>query len=1447
MACIKRLGASARFTRSLSVATLIAIILTLITTADTTFGSVSKPSRGFDLAESHDDARGAWSNSSTMWVVDNDDDVLIAYSVATGARLEEEDIELASYNSKPHGIWSNGSIIWVVDWDDTKLYAYDLDTGERRSGRDIDLTSANDAPRGVWGALSAIMVVDKDDTYVYAYRKTNGERLTGYEFDLAEGNDNPWGIWEHDTIMWVGDMDDNSVYAYNLGGREPNPLHNLRLSLGNQDPRGITGDDSHMWVVDEEDNHVYAIHYKDFRHPHDEIDISEVNTPRGIWTDGTTMFVIDAGTGGDPELVAYDLNDGTRDTSKDLVMDSPTDSNDNPLSVWSDGTTAWVTDGDNDALHAYELDGTPLQTGEKSWALGTGNDNPYGIWSDGDTIWVADTVDDKLYAYELATSIRRQDKEIDLASANGDPGEIWSDGRTIWVLDTVDYVAYAYRLSNGIRQRGRDFRPVPDNNNLTGGMTQHGLRFWVADSQDKKLYAYGKLNTPPSFGVSSAVFKIHYSLTGEHLVGQVPQATDVDGDRLTYSISGTDHDRFRVKSRTGEVYTRNNAGSFSAGAQLSIMVNVTDNRNDLDGVSDSVDDAVNVTIKVLRNADPEFNTADGSVFSVSENAEAGDTVAQLDVTDPDSDAVRYMLTYENANGHAPFEISDDQIKIAAAPGLDYESRASYSLELGISDGRDEDDNADLVVDDRITVTVQVSNVDEAGTVSLGSNNPQVDTALTASLTDPDGSISNLTWQWQKADTANAATWSDISGATTNSYTSGTADVGKFLRAQASYDDGEGTGKTSSDAAANAVLAVPPANSPPTFNESGPISRSLPEDAAIDSEVGLPVLATDPDSDVLTYGLVGVHSNRFEIDDQTGQIVLRDAHFLSYETNSAYYVRVQVRDGKDADGNANTLWDASMVVRIDLTNVEEAGTVDISSDNPQVGVELTASLSDPDGAVTNLEWQWQSADSAEAVTWTDISDATLETYTPTSDDAGKFIRAQASFDDGEGAGKNAHGVAPNAVVGRSANLSPEFDEGASSSRSLAEDAVAGAWVGAAVTATDPEGDMLTYSLAPGNDSDQFAIDAYTGRLTVASGATLDYESLSSLEVVVQVSDGLDADHNQDAAVDDTIVVTVSLTNVDEPGRVSLSTAAPAIGEAITASLSDPDGGETSLAWQWAKSADGATNCEDISGASASNYTPTANDAGAFLRATVSYSDGEGAGKTAAAVAAAAVPVNDEEEGGSSGVSGGDQGGTEQGSQSSDRNFYERCLRDHRSGAVARCGKNSFGVYRVELDGRYTIDWTEWDEAHPDVSGYMIMINEFVYKMYYDGGTEVSGRDLAHIYESCQFENDRWNCEGRLKAEYPQDMSGNPTQIRVVAPNVDQTQITAALEAPGHWVSDQTFQRWSGDATDPNNEPTPVSYRRHKFEMDLYLFRAHGGAGGSGAVLIDGSNGFDERPE
>ena len=83
------------------------------------------------------------------------------------------------------------------------------------------------------------------------------------------------------------------------------------------------------------------------------------------------------------------------------------------------------------------------------------------------------------------------------------------------------------------------------------------------------------------------------------------------------------------------------------------------------------------------------------------------------------------------------------------------------------------------------------------------------------------------------------------------------------------------------------------------------------------------------------------------------------------------------------------------------------------------------------------------------------------------------------------------------------------------------------------------------------------------------------------------------------------------------------------------------------------------------------------------------------------------------------------------------FYDICLRDYRAGLVATCGANTFAYDRVELDGRYTIDWSEWHSLHPDVTGYTIMLNEFMYKAYYDDNGEVDQSILAHVFEDCHF--------------------------------------------------------------------------------------------------------------
>ena len=51
-----------------------------------------------------------------------------------------------------------------------------------------------------------------------------------------------------------------------------------------------------------------------------------------------------------------------------------------------------------------------------------------------------------------------------------------------------------------------------------------------------------------------------------------------------------------------------------------------------------------------------------------------------------------------------------------------------------------------------------------GTVTLSSTQPAVGTAVTATLNDPDGSVSGLTWQWARSPNGTTG-WTNISGAT----------------------------------------------------------------------------------------------------------------------------------------------------------------------------------------------------------------------------------------------------------------------------------------------------------------------------------------------------------------------------------------------------------------------------------------------------------------------------------------------------------------------------------------------------------------------------------------------------------------------------------------------------------------------------------------------------------
>ena len=86
------------------------------------------------------------------------------------------------------------------------------------------------------------------------------------------------------------------------------------------------------------------------------------------------------------------------------------------------------------------------------------------------------------------------------------------------------------------------------------------------------------------------------------------------------------------------------------------------------------------------------------------------------------------------------------------------------------------------------------------------------------------------------------------------------------------------------------------------------------------------------------------------------------------------------------------------------------------------------------------------------------------------------------------------------------------------------------IGPVVGATDTAGDTLTYTLGDTADDDAFAIVATSGQLQTK--AALDFETQTSYMVTVTVTDGRDPVNTVNPEVDDTIRVTITVTDENE---------------------------------------------------------------------------------------------------------------------------------------------------------------------------------------------------------------------------------------------------------------------------------------------------------------------------
>ena len=277
-------------------------------------------------------------------------------------------------------------------------------------------------------------------------------------------------------------------------------------------------------------------------------------------------------------------------------------------------------------------------------------------------------------------------------------------------------------------------------------------------------------------------------------------------------------------------------------------------------------------------------------------------------------------------------------------------------------------------------------------------------------------------------------------------------------------------------------------------------------------------ATDADNDTLTYTIGGDDAAAFSIVSTSGQLQTKD--ILDFETKSSYTVTVTATDGNSGSD--------AIDVTITVTDITETNNPPVFTD----GTNTTRTIAENTVSGANI---------GSAVTATDADNDTL-TYTIGGDDAAAFSIVSTSGqlqtkDILDFETKSSYTVTVTATDGNSGsdaidvtitvtditetNNPPVFTDATNTTRTIAENTAANTNIGAPVTATDADNDVLTYTIG-GTDKDSFSIVSTSGQLQTKD--ILDFETKSSYTVTVTATDGNSGS--------DAIDVTIAVTDVTE---------------------------------------------------------------------------------------------------------------------------------------------------------------------------------------------------------------------------------------------------------------------------------------------------------------------------
>ena len=630
-----------------------------------------------------------------------------------------------------------------------------------------------------------------------------------------------------------------------------------------------------------------------------------------------------------------------------------------------------------------------------------------------------------------------------------------------------------------------------ETSNSFSGLLLIGLLFFACGKDDEKPANDAPIIIAQTFSVQED------AMPGSEVV--TVDAEDAQNDELTFAIvSGNTGDAFEINASTASISVAE-ALDYETTANYVLVVSASDG---------TLSGTAQITINVTDvNEAPIINA---QIFSIEENAAAGTTVGTAAATDEDSgDEMTFSITSGNTDDAFQIDAASGEITVKTSALLDFETTPTFMLTVQVSDDEGLSDDAEITV-----------NLTDVAEVSAGGNSAPVIVAQSFSVAENAAAGTALGTVVASDKDNDPLTFAILSGNDAGTFaihaSNGVLSVtssdmlnitaNPVLTLSVSVSDGKAS--NSAIITINLTTAV--------TNNTAPMitaqSFSVAENAAIDAAVGT-VTATDAENDPLTFSITsGNTGDVFNINVNSGAITVAKA--LDYETTPNYTLMVRVSDRAAFSMAA---------VTINITNVNEAPEISNQTFSIAENAALDAAVgtiaaSDADG--DNLTFSITSGNTNDAFQIDAASgEITVKTAAPLDYEivANRTFILMVEVSDGTT-------PAEAAVTINVTNVNDNAPKISNETFSVVENAAVDAAVGT-VTASDADGDNLTFSITSGNTDDAFQIDAASGEVTVKTTAPLDYEIAANrtFTLMVQVSDGTTS---ADAAV------TINVTNVND---------------------------------------------------------------------------------------------------------------------------------------------------------------------------------------------------------------------------------------------------------------------------------------------------------------------------